>query len=193
MRRSTPYRFEDGHRIIDVRLSDVAYLFSTLDPSPVRERDLDPSTDDFIMEAAREIGPGAPIRIVFHIPADQMELAARERVTEALPNYFAYRAWAAGIRLTRLWRQGWASLLIGVGFLALCLGLRVLLAGQLPETAGAIIAEGLLISGWVAMWRPIQIFLYDWWPVWRERSIYMALTRAPVDCRPAILASVNSK
>jgi len=193
MPRIIPYREENGYKIIDVRLSDVSYLFSDLDPSPVRVRDLDPSTDEFIVEAFREIGTATPTRIVFHLPANQMELAARERVTEALPNYFAYRSWAAGLRLARLWRQGWVSLLIGVGFLALCLGLRVLLTGQLPETAGAIIAEGLLISGWVAMWRPIQIFLYDWWPVWRERSIYMALTRAPVECRPATPASVNSK
>jgi hypothetical protein len=185
MARIIPYREENGYKIIDVQLSDVSYLFSNLDPSPVRERDLDPSTDDFIMEAAREIGPGAPIRIIFHIPADQMELATRERVTEALPNYFAYRSWAADLRLSRQWRQGWISLLIGVGFLALCLALRELLDGRLPDPANAILGEGLLISGWVAMWRPIQIFLYDWWPVWRERSIYMALTQAPVDCQAA--------
>jgi hypothetical protein len=31
-----------------------------------------------------------------------------------------------------------------------------------------VIGEGLIIGGWVAMWRPIEILLYDWWPLRRE-------------------------
>jgi hypothetical protein len=27
-----------------------------------------------------------------------------------------------------------------------------------------VIREGFLIGGWVAMWRPLEVFLYDWWP-----------------------------
>jgi len=32
----------------------------------------------------------------------------------------------------------------------------------------------------VAMWRPIQIFLYEWWPINRRRKVYLALGRAQV-------------
>jgi hypothetical protein len=28
-----------------------------------------------------------------------------------------------------------------------------------------ILRESLLIGGWVAMWRPMEVFLYDWWPI----------------------------
>jgi hypothetical protein len=33
-----------------------------------------------------------------------------------------------------------------------------------PELEGAEhgLAEGLLIPGWVAMWHPIEMLLYDW-------------------------------
>jgi hypothetical protein len=37
---------------------------------------------------------------------------------------------------------------------------------------GNIVLEGLSIVGWVAMWRPIQILLYDWWVVYRKKRIY---------------------
>ena len=31
--------------------------------------------------------------------------------------------------------------------------------------------------GWVAMWRPLEIFLYDWWPVRRLQVAYERLAR----------------
>jgi hypothetical protein len=30
---------------------------------------------------------------------------------------------------------------------------------------GGFFEESRLIAGWVAMWRPLEIFLYDWWPI----------------------------
>jgi hypothetical protein len=43
-----------------------------------------------------------------------------------------------------------------------------------------ILRQGLVIAGWVAMWRPIQIFLYEWWPITRRRSMLHNLSRAQV-------------
>jgi len=31
------------------------------------------------------------------------------------------------------------------------------------------------------MWRPMQIYLYDWWPVRRRRRIYEKLSHMPVE------------
>ena len=36
------------------------------------------------------------------------------------------------------------------------------------------------IGGWVAMWRPMEIFLYDWWPVRAEARLSDRLTAMPV-------------
>jgi len=36
----------------------------------------------------------------------------------------------------------------------------------------AIIGESFLIVGWVAMWQPAEILLYDWWPFWQDIRIY---------------------
>jgi hypothetical protein len=47
-----------------------------------------------------------------------------------------------------------------------------------------IIAEGLLIMGWVAMWRPIETFLYDWWPIRRHRALLTQIARMPIEVRP---------
>jgi hypothetical protein len=44
-----------------------------------------------------------------------------------------------------------------------------------------VLREGLLIIGWVALWRPVEIFLYDWWPVLRRQQRCTAIARMPVD------------
>jgi hypothetical protein len=47
-----------------------------------------------------------------------------------------------------------------------------MIAAILSDTRFAGIArEGLLIGGWVAMWRPLEIFLYDWWPIRAEAKL----------------------
>jgi hypothetical protein len=47
-------------------------------------------------------------------------------------------------------------------------------------TVSRFFEEGLIILGWVANWRPIQTFLYDWWPVARRRDLYRRLAKASV-------------
>ena len=43
-----------------------------------------------------------------------------------------------------------------------------------------MIREGLLIVGWVAMWRPLEVFLYDWWPIRAEAHLFDRLSTMPV-------------
>jgi hypothetical protein len=47
-----------------------------------------------------------------------------------------------------------------------------------------VVEESLLIFGWVANWRPIEIFLYEWWPIVRRRNLYRRLAAAEVDLTP---------
>ncbi len=47
-----------------------------------------------------------------------------------------------------------------------------------------VIQESLIIFGWVANWKPIEIFLYEWWPIARRRNLYRRLAGAAVKLRP---------
>lgn len=40
--------------------------------------------------------------------------------------------------------------------------------------------ESRAIVGCVAMWRPLQIFLYDWWPLQRQIRRYQMLGSAHI-------------
>jgi hypothetical protein len=81
-------------------------------------------------------------------------------------------------------RRGRASLLIGLVFLATCLATTKLLLGGLQGTWAGILCESLTIAGWVAMWRPMEIYLYDWWPLRRKSRLYQKLSHIPVQLIP---------
>jgi hypothetical protein len=52
-----------------------------------------------------------------------------------------------------------------------------------PGDARRILHEGLVIVSWVALWRPIELVLYDFWPVRERRQIIERLRDAEVSLR----------
>jgi hypothetical protein len=63
----------------------------------------------------------------------------------------------------------------------LCLASAGLLRGTGEQTMRDVAREGLTIVGWVAMWRPLEIYLYDWWPVLRRSRIFEKLGEMKVE------------
>src|SRR6185295_17900313 len=84
-------------------------------------------------------------------------------------------------RLRELLRVGRTSLIIGSIFLATCLVIGDWVTRAFPDrNVAKIVSESLTIGGWVAMWRPLEIFLYSWWPILRERRLLERLSQMPV-------------
>ena len=72
-------------------------------------------------------------------------------------------------------------MLIALGFLAVATGIGDAVATYFEESRLAgLVREGLLIGGWVAMWRPLEVFLYDWWPIRAEARLFDRLSVMPV-------------
>jgi hypothetical protein len=161
-----------GERRIELRLRELAQLFDSFDPAPFHEKDLDRDAEEFIVSWAREFPADAPLVFRLHLPADQRRFEPERTVQDAIANYFAYRAGIARLEVRRTLQQGRASLGIGVVFLVACMLLRsALRQGEHGEWL-RFVEEGLLIIGWVAMWRPLELLLYDWWPQLRRKRTY---------------------
>ena len=172
---------EDGKTPIELRVERLSQLFNSLDPYPFQERDLDKEAEDYIVGWARELKPDKPLHIVVHLPASEVGTDLAKTLPQAFANYFSYRAERISLELNELLRIGRLSLLIGLAVLAFCLVSAHVLRALLGEGQIVGIAEeSLLIVGWVANWRPIEIFLYDWWPIRRRRNLYRRLSRATV-------------
>lgn len=167
------------HRI-ELRLREVAQLFNSMDPTPFHHKDLDPDAEEFIESWALEFPPDSRYHINIHVERLPAEGDPTALVTEAIHNFFDYKAELARRELKQLLEQGRTSLVIGLAFLVLCLLMADMIAKVAAGTFLSIVRESLTIGGWVAMWRPLQIFLYDWWPLTRRRRIYRNLGRAHV-------------
>jgi hypothetical protein len=167
------------HRI-ELRLREVGQLFNSMDPTPFHHKDLDPAAEEFIESWALEFPPDSRFHIQVHVERLPSDGDPAAMLTEAIHNFFDYKAELARRELSQLLGQGRTSLMIGLAFLVLCLLAADLIAKVAAGTFLNIVRESLTIGGWVAMWRPLQIFLYDWWPLTRRRRIYRSLGRAHV-------------
>jgi len=175
---------ENGVMVIDLRLNRVAQLFNTFDPSPFHERDLDDDAEAYIVACAREITHRHRFKLVIHLPPEEAARENAQQLERAVNHYFLYRAQAQHRALLQVFRLGRWSLLVGLSTLVTCLGLRAVIALLNSKLlASVIVSEGLLIVGWVAMWRPVELFLYAWHPTRQTLLVYRDLSRVPVEVR----------
>ena len=166
---------------IEVRISRIEQLFNSFDPSPFDDRDLDGDAEQHIAGWARELPKDAPIRILLHMPPDEARRATERGLGLALTHYFATRAEWIDRDRRELFRLGWRYLGIGLVVLSGCLLLSQLLPNLIGTSpATRILQEGLIILGWVANWKPIETFLYDWWPLKRRADLYRRIAAAQV-------------
>ena len=157
---------------IEVRIHGIVQIFNSLDPSPFAERDLDDDAEAYLVGWAREVDTGGPFRIIVHLPTAEANKARERDLGSSIGHYFAYRAGMLERDLRDLFRVGWRSLAIGIAVLAVSIGLSQIVRAILPEWAPArLFAEGITIFGWVANWRPAEIFLYDIWAAPTPRLI----------------------
>ena len=166
--------------VVELVVRNVSALFNSMDPSPFHEKDLDRDAEEFIVGWTREHPIEEPLTLRIHLrewPAEDPTLM----MTDALHNYFAYRSQVVRREFRQLMVQGRTVLLIGLSFLAFCLFISQYLLADGQGTAVKVLRESLTIVGWVAMWRPLELYLYDWWPLRRRTRLYAKLSTIPVE------------
>jgi len=174
--------FDPSKGPIMVKVPTVEQLFNPIDPQPFNLRDLDVEVADWIGEWADEQRDQDTITIMV-VVSDDSAASREDLVAAGIRNHFAYRRWATSRRLSRLWRDGRISLIIGLAALA-----AFSTASRLVSPSGGnawltLLRDGLAVAGWVAMWRPIEVFLYEWWPIRRELRTFQRLAEATVEFR----------
>jgi hypothetical protein len=178
--RRAPDGFPPGCALIEIHVADLKQLFHSLDPTPFRERDLDPKAEEFIAGWARELHTKVPLGLRVHLDQEP-DPGKTETLQAAVREYFAARADATRKRLRQLFRTGRISLVIGLAVVAGSIIIGDIVANMLREGQwGSVIRESFLIGGWVAMWRPLEIFLYDWWAIRDEARLFDRLSRMTV-------------
>ena len=167
---------------VELRLDRVSRLYNSLDPSPFQEKELDAAADDYIVGSAEDLG-NRPMRLVILLPENELARPEAAHIAASIRHHFTLRRDSERRRLRTMWWRGRTSLAIGIVFLVACLVGRHFLAGSSSAIA-QIFSEGLLIVGWVAMWGPLDIFLYGWWPIYAHHKLLERLSSLDVELHP---------
>lgn len=171
--------------VIELRLRDSAQLFNTLDPFPFRERDLATEAVEYIVDWAQDLPKDKPIRIVVHLQSRGREQgAAPDDIARAIAACFADKAKTEAKALRQHFKDTRRAFLIGIPLLAVCLFAAWQLSLKADGAVGRLVSESLIIVGWVVLWRPAEMCLYDWLPMVRRKKLYRRLAEAVVTVSP---------
>jgi hypothetical protein len=181
---SGPLNGKDHADVIEIKLNSPEQMLNSFDPSPFHTRDLDDRASSYIIESAEEMGARGALKLVIELPATEVERELTAALPSALRYSFSYQAGSARHQLRELFRLG--RLGLGIGFMVLALSVGAIRLLELVVDKGPVfvmLEQGLFILGWVAIWRPLEIFLYDWWPMKKRIELLDRLASAQVEVR----------
>ncbi|MGA7328336.1 MAG: hypothetical protein WBX25_28560 [Rhodomicrobium sp.] len=166
---------------IKVAARELSQLFNSLDPSPFPERDLDDEAETYIVSWAKELSPSGRFCIAIHLPRSEIIKAEQRGLRKSISHYFTYRSEMLARSERECLRKGRRFLFAGILVLALCsTAAQALIAVTNSSPIAQLAADGLMIFGWVANWRPAEIFLYEFWEIKRTRRLYQRLAEAEI-------------
>lgn len=167
------YPRENGKVIIEVAIRNIWQLFNERDPAPSWARDLDENFVNYVVSSTQEFPLKTPLKLKIVVLEESPHNIAKEDLHAAIRSHFVYAARLSQTKMRKSLRVGRYFLLIGLLVLFICLAIAQVISSKHSDAGLAVIAqEGFTIIGWVAMWRPIEVILYDWFPL-REEKLYL--------------------
>ena len=166
---------------LDLHVGVQQQLFNSMDPAPFHLRDLDPAVAAYIVDWAEEAPPRAALGLRVTLNDEAARPGDAALLRDAVHEHFKRRVLASRRELKHLFRNGRISLAIGLGFLAVAIFISESVTGLITnEHYALLVQESVVIGGWVALWHPINIFLYDWWPIRASGKLHERLSTAEV-------------
>ena len=177
------YRHEEGKHLIELRVKNPLQLFDARDPAPFRERDLDDDFIEYIMAALREFSISGLVKIVIYVESCETKDLPKESIRDAIHSYLAYQIDLQKSDLKSFMKRAQLFLLIGLFVLFLCISIAQGLTLPSPPGRMGILREGIIIFGWVSLWKPIELILFDWYPLFEKLRYYKKLLVTEVEIK----------
>jgi hypothetical protein len=173
------YKLVGGKRSIEVRVRTVQQLFDIRDPAPFRDRDLDDDFVEYLEASGQEIG-GSDFKVMIHIEEPLAPHLESEILVDSIRRFFNYKADLKRAELKSFLKRAQLFLLLGLLVLtALLSAAQSIPSGS--EGAMGILREGLVIFGWVSVWKPIELMLFDWYPIYEKSKLYRQFSSTEVE------------
>jgi len=167
-----------------IEIGRASEIFSASEPDPLSGKFEQPCGMDLIVGEIRGRGRrrAASASIIIRLTEEKCSPALEDQVREAIKGYCDTQVKWKRTALEYTVKAGWEALWLGLAFLAICLGLSSVLTSieALPSLVRRLFGEGLSIAGWVGLWRPIELLLYDTAPIRRNIRIMNTIAATPI-------------
>jgi hypothetical protein len=170
---------------IEICLDDINHLFSAPETDYFAEKPVYYSGLDTAVIEIRKAGRRSEHRLVILLPAEKISPELHEAARRALAYYCAHKIEESRREVSLLRREGFEALQTGLVFMAVCLSVSLYVSKQIwiPELIQTFVGQGLSVVAWVSMWKPIDIFLYQWWPHWQTRFVFDKIRKSELVIR----------
>ena len=172
-------RSPSGELVLDITAARAEDLYNNFDKqAPYVIKELDADLVDYIIDSAQELGR-EPFMISFNL-----EMACDEhmqsRIRTSIRNYFLYLQEVQQRALQKSMRTTALFMLLGFGimFLSVLLNQNVTVGSAVITH---VLAEGLTVAAWVALWQAIANLLIDWWPEWKQTRLYENISNTRIE------------
>jgi len=171
---------------IKLHLNDIHHLFVAPEFDAFSDQPFYGSGLDEIIKEVKNTNRRSEFKISLFLPAGSIapELTGKTRL--ALDRYCTHMVEESRRETALLRWEGFEALQTGLVFMAICLSISLYISKQawIPELIQTFIGQGLSVVAWVSMWKPIDIFLYQWWPHWHTRFVFQKIKRAELVVLP---------
>ena len=129
------------------------------------------------------------VQLILQLPANVMRPGLDADMETAIDRMADARIAANANELLLMRRNGLRALLRGLAVLAVCILLSSLFYSGfltfLPSFVNAVLGEGFIIIGWIALWHPFEALAYDRIPLQRENKILQHTKDFAITVEPA--------
>ena len=164
----------DRYYDIVLKLDNIKHLFKEPDFDLFTAQTDSSSGIERIISELKPTSLTGKVRTTISLPNHQLAENLEQSIIDALQRYCNTKIEQITNDIASLRGQGIRALQRGLLFLAVCLVLSTLFdrVEHLPTLVHRFLNEGFLIAGWVSLWYPIELLLYEWGPYRRQKQIY---------------------
>lgn len=172
-------------RTVRIRLETLRYLFDnpTVDPLTGSYDGLS-GVDHLALALKRHWGSNTPEvkSVEWVVPREEATEQNQAAIQSAIQGWCSAQAAITENALLVMAKERRHAWQVGGLFFAACFIVSAALdrAHALSELGGALLSESFIIAGWVSIWYPINLTLYEWWPLRRRLKLLEGTARLNV-------------
>jgi hypothetical protein len=140
---------------------------------------LHPDVEEYIVHEAEKSRRNSAFHIAIQIAEETP--SNTPQITSIIHKHFESKHEQENHQMNKILTLGLTSLCVGFAFLVVMFLITKTFMALLPENALMItLRELFIILGWVALWRPAELLLYEWRPHKRNAKLFDKLAKCDV-------------